>query len=240
MKIGLVSARMRENALEEQINEIKNHLEQAEGYDLLCFGESFLQGFEGLSWEYEQDRSRALTVDSAPIQQIVRLAEHYHCGLSFGFIEREGEVLYSSNLVISKRGNFVDLFRRVSPGWKEPHADFHYQEGDGFHTFRINGLTFAAAICGDLWDEANITALGKLKYDVLLWPLYVDYSVEQWEKEQLAAYAAQAGKTGKPVLMVNSWVDDPTRAKGGCYYFEAGKVTAALPAGQGGVLGVEL
>ena len=32
--------------------------------DLLCFGESFLQGFDALSWEYEKDKEISISRDS--------------------------------------------------------------------------------------------------------------------------------------------------------------------------------
>lgn len=240
MKIGLVAGIMRENQLENQLAEIESYMRQCSGYDLICFGESFLQGFEGLTWDFTQDRSRGLLADSAPIHRLVHMAEAYECGVSFGFIEREGEVLYSSYMVINKRGKVVDLFRRVSDGWKEPHADLHYQEGDGFHFYRVNGQTLATAICGDLWAEENIAALGKLQYDLLLLPLYVDYSAADWENKTRAEYAAQAAKVGKPVLMVNSWVEKPGRAKGGSAVFENGEVVAELPIGAPGILRLDL
>ena len=53
MKIGLISARIRDNKIKDQIREIKYYLSNNLTCDLLCFGEDYLHGFHGLSWEYK-------------------------------------------------------------------------------------------------------------------------------------------------------------------------------------------
>ena len=45
----------------------------------------------------------------------------------------------------------MDVFRRVSDGWKEPIADDHYKEGDGFHAFDFDDKKILIGICGDFW-----------------------------------------------------------------------------------------
>ncbi len=65
--------------------------------------------------------------------------------------------------IIGKNGEIIDNFRRVSVGWKEPVADSHYKEGDGFHTFRFEDKEFAVGLCGDLWDDANVERMKALK-----------------------------------------------------------------------------
>ena len=81
---------------------------------LICFGESFVQGFDGLTWKYDQDIERALTKDDSIIDRIRKIAETSKCGISFGFIERDKGTLYSSNMVIDSYGEIIDIFRRIS------------------------------------------------------------------------------------------------------------------------------
>ena len=240
MVIGLVSALMKDNDIDHQIMVMETYIKQNRNCDLLCFGESFLQGFEGLSWNYEIDKTRAVGIHSAPIQRITSLAKRYGCALSFGFIESGQGILYSSNLVVNNNGEIIDLYRRISGGWKEPIATADYQEGNGFHLFRYDGLQFSTAICGDLWNEENIEAMWRLEPDVVLWPLYVDFSVEDWTTNQLADYVQQVEPLNAPVLLVNSFVDDDSRANGGCYVFYEGRIIKSLNTGQQGVLEVDL
>lgn len=236
MKIGLVSSLMKDNDITHQVAQMKTYLSANNGCDLLCFGESFLQGFEGLTWEYEEDKKRALSQDDKIIDYIRGLAKKYRCGISFGFIEKYKEALFSSNMVISSQGEIIDVFRRVSEGWKEPVANSMYQEGEGFHTFELMNKKFGVAICGDLWHDNLLNDLNKLEMDILLWPLYVDFSIDQWNEKFCDEYIERAGKLFIPTLMINSFVADSDRANGGCYVFKDNKVVSSLPMGNKGVL----
>jgi N-carbamoylputrescine amidase len=240
MNIGLCSAPMRDNDIAHQLMVMEDMIKANPGHDLMIFGESFLQGFEGLTWNTREDLIRACATDGPVIGKLRDMARQHGCAISFGFIERAGGALYSSNLLIDSAGETADLFRRVSPGWKEPRAGAACREGEGFHTFALMGKVFAAAICGDLWYEENIKALNRLDFDCLLWPLYVDYSLDKWQSGALDEYIAQTAKIKRPCLMVNSFVDDPKRAKGGCYVFDKGKAVSALPMGNTGVLSLVL
>ena len=209
---------------------------RGENPDLICFGESFLQGFEGLSWNCAEDLTRALTPDSESVKQLRALAAQEHCALSFGFIEKDHGLLYSSNLVVGSAGETADVFRRVSPGWKEPAAPAEYREGKGFHSFSLSGKTLTTAICGDLWYDTFLREMEQTPADAVLWPIYVDFSAEDWRKNQLPAYAERTAGIPCPVLLVNSFVDLPDRANGGCAVFHKGRVLCELPMGRPGVL----
>ena len=100
--------------------------------DLVLFGETFLQGFDSLSWNYEEDLRTAVSADDPVIGEIREAAERNRIAVSFGYVEKEGDVLYSSQMTIGADGEIVNNFRRVSVGWKEPEADSHYQEGKKF------------------------------------------------------------------------------------------------------------
>lgn len=59
--------------------------------------------------------------------------------VSFGFLEKDGETFYSSQMTIDKTGQVIDLYRRVSAGWKEQFAGKEYCEGKDFHAFEFAG-----------------------------------------------------------------------------------------------------
>lgn len=101
------------------------------------------------------------------IREICSMAKEYAIAVSFGFIEKDGDVFFSSQMTIDKNGQIIDLYRRVSPGWKESFAGKEYCEGDGFHTFHLLGRVVAIGLCGDLWYEENITRLNELEPDII-------------------------------------------------------------------------
>ena len=52
-----------------------------------------------------------------------------------------------------------------------------------FTKFEYLGNTFSIGLCGDLWDEKNVMQIKKLRADVVLWPVYTDFSAKEWNKE---------------------------------------------------------
>ena len=83
--------------------------------DLVVFGETFLQGFDSLSWNYEEDRSVALSADDPIILEIRQEAKSNGIAVSFGYIEKAGEALYSSQLTVGADGQ-IRLVRWESDG----------------------------------------------------------------------------------------------------------------------------
>ncbi|WP_350344783.1 carbon-nitrogen hydrolase family protein [Proteinivorax tanatarense] len=215
MKIGLVSCLMKDNDIAHQLAQMEHYVSNNHNCDLICFGESFLQGFEGLTWKYDEDIKRALAQDDPIIFHIRELANSYNCGISFGFIEKENNTLYSSNMVVDLNGKIIDVFRRVSIGWKEPIASSMYKEGQGFHTFTYMDKVLGVAICGDVWHDCFLKELEQMNMDALLWPLYVDFSIEQWNESFQKEYVERTQKLPYPALMINSFVENSQRAKGG-------------------------
>ena len=72
---------MRDHDIEHQLAQMEDYLKSNPGYDILCFGESFLQGLEGLIWDYEEDLRRALALDGPVIHRVQALASQYHLSL---------------------------------------------------------------------------------------------------------------------------------------------------------------
>lgn len=66
MKIGLVSAVCKNNDILHNINKIQYFAQKCskEDYQLICFGESFVQGFDSVSWNYNKDKKIAITSNS--------------------------------------------------------------------------------------------------------------------------------------------------------------------------------
>lgn len=155
--------------------------------DVVLFGEAFLQGFYGINF----------------------IAKRYSIAVSFGFIEQDGDVFFSSQMTIDKIGRRIDLYRRVSPGWKEPSAGKEYRESSGFHTFDFLNKKVAVGLCGDLWYEDNIACLNEWKPDIVWWPVYTDYNDSEWNNTIKLEYAEQSGKINAPFFMsiLYAWIN---------------------------------
>ena len=236
MRIGLVSYRCENRNIAFNMSQIELAMKRCEGKaDMLCFGEAFLQGFDALCWDYDPDREIALALTSEPIARLKSWTVQYGLSLAAGYIERDQEKLYSSCLVIAD-GEIIHNYRRISKGWKEyTKTDEHYCEGNSTGTFRVHGKEMMIALCGDLWDDPDRFRTEHL----LLWPVYVDYTMEDWNSGVLDEYAAQAELAASDVLMINPMDSKPVN-HGGSFHFRNGRVIAGIPFDREGILIVEI
>ena len=236
MKIGLVSYQCKNKDVAYNMRQIERAMKEAQGKaSLLCFGEAFLQGFDSLTWNFAIDCEIAVERSSETIDRLCEWTKIYGIALLTGYIERDGDSLYSSCIVI-ENGRILHNYRRISEGWKEIGiADGHYREGDQTGEFRLFDRMFMPALCGDLWDCPE-----RFKTDhMLIWPVYVCYSEEQWKQEELAAYAEQAGNVADDVVMINS-IDPDNDSIGGAFRIRKGRIVERLPFGKEGILYSEL
>lgn len=240
MRIGLAAVGFKNGNIEynknKMIEVINNYRSKA---DLIVFGEAFLQGFDALCFDYEIDKVIAIKNDDLVINEIKDAAKINKIGISFGYFEKDGNYLYSSQMTINKNGEIIDVFRRVSPGWKEHYASSFYKEGNNFHLFRYNGLSISVGLCGDMWDNENTNKMKKLAPDIVLWPVYTDYNFKEWNNHIKYEYAAQSKLFADKVLLVNSVCLDKNEidtSKGGAIYFEKGIIKSEIKAGEENIL----
>lgn len=241
MKYALAAVGFIDGDIDRNKATISDTLEKCAGKaDAVIFGEAFLQGFYGINFDVGHDSAVCLSRDDIFIREICGMAEKYSVAASFGFIEKDRNAFFSSQITIDKKGRIINLYRRISSGWKEPFAGKEYREGDGFHLFDFLGKKVAVGLCGDFWYEENIARLNELKPDIVWWPVYTDYDASEWNDKIKFEYAEQAGKINAPVLYVNSVCkdksDDCPTAKGGAALFEKGSIKKELPAGNEGIL----
>lgn len=234
MNIGLAAYEFRNNDIVFNISQVEKAMSAVRGsVDLLCFGESFLQGFDSLAWDYEKDKDIAVASNSEEMEQLCGLTLKYGVDLLIGYMEKSDEKIYSSCALIES-GKLVHNYRRISKGWKEHIADGHYCEGDEVGEINYHGNIFGIALCGDLWDFPE-----KFKTSgILIWPIYVNFEQKDWEQYE-AEYAQQALLSADKTLLVNS-VSHAPEAIGGAFCFEEGRITDRLPYGIEGILTVEV
>ena len=208
-----------------------------EGWDLLVFGEAFLQGFEAFSFRYREDVHKALFVRSPEITLIRHWARDYKIGVAFGFLENEAGGLYSSYLVLDKKGSLAGHYRRVSRGWKTKEACADYREGKHFISLDFEGWRLTPLICGDFWEDDLLAQIidRDPETDLFLWPVHCDYDQALWEESECQAYRERTRILEKPILLVNNYIDQADRAKGGVYLWHQGKEVDSLPYGSPGL-----
>lgn len=211
--------------------------------DIVIFGEAFLQGFYGATFEIEHDEKLAISQNDLIIKEICSIAKEYRIAVSFGFIEKVEECFYSSQITIDSSGNIIDVYRRVSPGWKEEFANEQYREGKGFHIFSYMDRKIAVGLCGDFWLDTNIDEVKQLLPDIVFWPVYTDFNYNEWNTSIKYEYAEQAGKIGGKVLYVNSVCKDKEFddiARGGSVLYVNGEISQEIPSGKEDILFVEV
>ncbi len=236
MRIGLVSYRCENRNTAFNMSQIERAMKCSAGQvDLLCFGEAFLQGFDALSWDYETDRSIALELSSETMGQLRAWTIQYGISLLTGYLEKDGDTLYSSCAAVSG-GRIVHNYRRISKGWKEfSRTDGHYREGNETGAFQLHGQEITVALCGDLWEAPERFRTEHL----LIWPVYVNFTVDEWNAGMLDEYAAQAALAADDVLLVNPLDRNPVN-HGGAFHFHGGRTVAGIPFDQEGILVVEI
>ncbi|MCI5582227.1 MAG: hypothetical protein MR357_00705 [Anaeroplasma sp.] len=218
MIIGLAAYKFKNYDIEFNISQIEKAIEQCYNVDLLCFGEAFLQGFDGFNWNYENDKNIAISKNSNIMKRLEQMSKDCNIDLAFGYLEIDGEDLYSSYAIIIN-GKLAYNYRRITVGWKEYWlTDHHYKEGNEVLTFNYKGHNITIALCGDMWDCPE-----KFKSnDILIWPVYVNFTIEEWKYEEIE-YAKQALIASNNTLMINSLSDEP-KSYGGAFYFKNGKI----------------
>lgn len=225
MRIGLASYRCKNKDVAFNLMQIEKAMQKVQGKaDLICFGEAFLQGFDSLCWDYETDKNMAVDMDSPAVRRLAELTVTYGVALMTGYIEKEQNSLYSSCIVMDG-GKTVYNYRRISRGWKEYwRTDDHYKEGSVIKEFDLHNTKIMTALCGDMWDHPE-----KFKTDhLLIWPVYVNFSTDEWDKNELNEYASQAALAADHVLMINP-IDHDSQCHGGSFYFCKGQIAARLP-----------
>lgn len=219
-------------------NKIINTIKKYSNVDMIVFGEAFLQGFNALCFKYETDINVAISISDDIIKELQDVSKEYQVGVSFGYFEKDGNNIYSSQLTIDKNGFIINNYRRVSVGWKELDASDNYKEGTSFPNFKFLDKNLTVALCGDLWYDENLKILKNINSDIVLWPVYTDFNSDEWNSTIKYEYSSQVKELHKDVLLVNSFRLDGANdeAKGGCSHFKDGLIINEAPSGKEDVL----
>ena len=159
------------------------------------------------------------------------------CGRSKGIPARKEEnavkIGSASSYALIENGDIVRNYRRISKNRKDYEKTCeNYREGTDTSSFLFHGVEMAAALCGDLWIYPESFRCSGL----LLWPVYVNFDLDESESGE---YAKQAAIACGKALLINPLSNTP-RSRGGAFFFENGKVKQSLGLDKEGVLVVEV
>jgi len=242
MKVALASKKFINNDVDYNLKVILETMEEGKdlGAELVCFGEAFLQGFDALCWtDYVRDLEIAISSESDIMEAMKEKSIEFSVAVAFGYIEKENDSMYSSYIIIDQ-GKVITNYRRISKGWKEySKTDHHYCEGANTDAFIWKGRSWKIGLCGDVYVFPERF---QVKEEILVWPIYMNFTIEGWNASFRKEYSAWAKDRGKQVLMINSLSEESgvLDAFGGSYYFYDGEIIADLAMGEEGVLLVEI
>lgn len=232
MKIGLAAYECRMNDTGFNLGQIEKAIMAAEDAELVCFGEAFLQGFAAVTSDYAVDIKMAVEQNSAPMARIRTLSQEYRKAIMVGYIKKDGQDIYSSYALI-ENGSVIHNYRRISKNWKNYEiTNENYREGTDTAPFLFHDVEMNIALCGDLWIFPECFRFNGL----LLWPVYVNFDLNENESGE---YAKQAAKACEKTPLINPLSNDPL-SRGGGFFFENGKVKKSLGLAKEGVLIVEV
>jgi len=241
MKIGLGVSQFLDFKPSKNLETIATYTNKAKnkGIDMLLFGETVLNGFKGLSWDIKKDiKDNAIAQDSKYIKKIKELAIRNGVSLGVGYYEQYKGKVYDSYIIISKQGEKILNYRRVSKSWK-PSLDLNgYSQGGKFGNFKYLEKKFGLIICGDLWwKDKYLEEIKNLECDYLLWPLYIDYSRKDWRDYARQEYQERISKVNKDTLVINSIHNKKEGANGGAWFISnTGELKQKLAMGSEGIL----
>jgi predicted amidohydrolase len=221
----------------------------ASGARLILLPEAVLTGLNNND-DPAHDLPLGQSIPGPATDRLGAFTRRHDAWLGFGLLEREGDTLYDSAVLLGSDGTVVLTYRRNQPQWHAKAADpAVYRQGSHIGVAQTPFGRFGFLLCGDLFDDGIVSRFRALRPDWLLFPFarcFPDGAVDQvrWDAEELPQYAQRVKLAQTPALMVNyigdsSLLDD--NSFGGAFFISAeGEVRARLPLGVEGSLIVEL
>ena len=205
------------------------------GAELVLFPEAVLTGLANNDHP-EHDLALGQTVPGPATRRIARRAAEAGVWVAFGLLEREGNTLYDTTLLLNPDREIVLKYRRITPGWHGSGADPRvYGHGSqlGFADTPFGKVGFL--ICGDLFDDDLLEMARSLGLDLVLVPFARSFegpghAEAFWRTEKLA-YAHRAARLAARVAMVNYLSEDGCFG-GGMVVMPDGSISVEIAPGR--------
>ena len=215
----------------------------ASGARLILLPEAVLTGLNNDD-DPTHDLPLGQSIPGPATDRLGAFTRRHDAWLGFGLLEREGDTLYDSAVLLGPDGAVVLTYRRNQPQWHGKDADpTVYRQGSDIGVAQTPFGRVGFLLCGDLFDDGIVSRFRALRPDWLLFPFARSDQV-RWDTEELPQYAQRVKLARTPALMVNyigdsSLPDD--NSFGGAFFISAeGEVRARLPLGVEDSLIVEL
>lgn len=219
------------------------HEAAREGADLVLFGEATPTGLINND-DPSHDMAIAQHIPGPTANTLAQAARDAGIWVASGILEKDGNCLYDSAVLMDPEGQIALKYRRISPGWHGPRADSSvYRHGESIPLAQTPLGSFAFLICGDLFDDALVERVRTVGADWLLLPFarcFDDGSYDQrrWDEEEKQEYAGRAAKAGSVCMMVNYLCErelDGGSFGGAMVVGRDGSILAEMPLGQPGL-----
>jgi len=213
------------------------------GADLVLFPEAALTGLINND-DPSHDLPLGQPIPGPITDALAALAHKRHLYLALGLLEREGQTLYDSAVLLTPQGDIGLKYRRLQPQWHGKNADpAVYRQGQQLEKVETPLGSFAFLICGDLFADDVVARLRDLRPDWLLFPFARCFDEdcrhqERWEREEKQQYLDRVRLAGVTTLMSNCLADVSLGGSfGGAMVVRPdGTIAASLPLGCPGLL----
>ena len=251
MRAGLGVIRVGADSLQNLAAMVRMAREAARGgADLVLFPEAALSGLINDD-DPAHDLALGEPIPGPATETLVAVARELGIWIAFGLLERAGDRLYDTAVLLDAKGTLRLSYRRINPQWHGSSASPEvYRVGTGVDAVMTPWGKMAILICGDLFDDRAVAQARALAPDWVLFPFAREFTgggVAQgrWDREEMPFYAERVRILAAPMLMVNYLADGatlPTDASfGGAFVvLRNGTVAAQKPLGEEGLLMVDV
>lgn len=111
----------------------------AAGTEIVCFPETFLQGYFPTR---EQGWANSIDLESSQFADVLARLNRFDCAAIVGLNERRGELLYNT-VVVVERGKLLGRYSKNYLVYK------YFERGGEFPVFERRGVKYGAIICAD-------------------------------------------------------------------------------------------
>jgi len=219
------------------------------GAELIVFPEAALTGLINND-DPAHDLPLGQAIPGPVTEALSELSREKRLWLAIGLLERDGDKLYDSAMLLTPDGEIGLRYRRIHPGWHGRNADpAIYCQGMALPKVDTPLGAFAFLICGDLFDDELVQRVRDLGLDWLLFPFAREFDdgshcQERWEREEKPEYQQRVRLVGVTTLMTNylagKGLPDANNFGGAMVVSGDGTVIASFPLGKVGILVVDL
>ena len=136
----------------------------AQGAKMVVFPELYLLGYN----QMHRQAALAQCIGGGWETQCANLTQKHKCGLTIGWVERDGEILYNSASTFDASGVKLGLYRKIQLWGPVEQSVFAF--GDSYTTFTLHGVKTAILICYDVEFAQHCHALASMGVKRILVP----------------------------------------------------------------------